>query len=161
MRKELIITKQLKAPKTLVFDAFSKAEHLKHWWGPANTNIEILKFDFTEKGIFHYKMEANSMAMYGRFIYGKIVRPELIEFVVSFSDESGGIARAPFSPVWPLEVFNSMTLEEEGDMTTLRIVGYPINATEEETAAYDSNHANMQAGFEGTFKQLEEYLEKM
>jgi uncharacterized protein YndB with AHSA1/START domain len=50
--------------------------------------------------------------MWGRFVYREIVAPERIVFINSFSDEEGNITRAPFSPTWPLEVLNTLTLSE-------------------------------------------------
>lgn len=32
--RTLILERIFKAPRELVFKAFSEAEHLKHWWGP-------------------------------------------------------------------------------------------------------------------------------
>ena len=86
-----------------------------------------------------------------------------IVFVNSFSDAEGGITRAPFPQLegkWPLEVLNTMTLTEQGGMTTLNLRGGPINATEEERKMFASMHESMRQGFGGTFDQLADYLAK-
>jgi uncharacterized protein YndB with AHSA1/START domain len=81
-------------------------------------------------------------------------------FVSSFSDEAGGITRAPFSPTWPIEVLNNLTLTEENGKTTLTLRGGPINPTHEERANFEGMFDSMQQGFGGTFDQLDEYLAK-
>jgi PhnB protein len=104
-------------------------------------------------------MEGNGHTMWGRFVYGNIKRPDLLEFVNSFSNEKGEIARADFDARWPLEIFNRMTLTEKDNKTTLSLVGYPLNSTEEEYEFFQSMKANVNGGFNKTFDQLDAYLE--
>jgi uncharacterized protein YndB with AHSA1/START domain len=99
--------------------------------------------------------------MYGRFIYREIVAPEKIVFVNSFSDEAGGITRAPFPQLgdkWPLEVLNIMTLTEDNGKTTLSQRGGPITSKADELAAFLGMFDSMRQGFGGTFDQLDTYL---
>ena len=96
--------------------------------------------------------------MWGRFIYQRISKPDFLEFVSSFSDENGGITRAPFSDEFPLEIFNRFEFSEQDDITTITLKGYPINASEKEMQMYVAATAGMQQGFAGTFNQLEDYL---
>jgi len=124
----------------------------------------VIKLDFRPGGIFHYAMAFQpGHDIYGRFIFRELVAPERILFVNSFSDAEGGITRAPFPQLegkWPLEVLNSMTLTEQGGMTTLKLRGSPINATHEERQMFESMHDSMRQGFGGTFDQLADYLAK-
>ena len=78
-----------------------------------------------------------------------------------FSDEAGGIIRAPFNPNWPLEMLTTTTLTERGNKTLLTIEWVPLNATEEEVKAFDSMRGSMTQGWTGTFQQLDEYLAKV
>ena len=160
-KETLTIVRELKAPKELVFKAFSESAALAEWWGPKEMPITVVKLDFRPNGIFHYKMAAGDNVMWGLFVYGQINKPDQIEFTTSFSDETGKICRAPFAPNWPLEVFNQLSLTEKNGITTLTLSGYPVNATEEEEKMFFSFTANMQQGFEGTFSQLDVYLEKI
>ncbi|HVD98864.1 MAG TPA: SRPBCC domain-containing protein [Cytophagaceae bacterium] len=160
-KQEFKIVREFKAPRDIVFDAFAEAEALAQWWGPTGMSLSIVKLNFKPQGYFHYKMEGNDAVMWGVFKYGEIRRPDLIEFINSFSDEKGNICRAPFSPVWPLEIYNKLTLTEHNGTTTLTLAGYPINSTEEEDKMYYSFMDNMQQGFKGTFDQLDAYLSKI
>ena len=160
-RNGLKIIRDFKAPKLLVFQAFSTAEAFAKWWGPVGMPITVLHFDFRNGGKLHYKMEGNGQTMWGIFNYRNIVKPDLLEFVNSFSDESGNICRPPFPMEFPLEIFNKLTLVENNGVTTLTLSGHPINATHEQEATYYSMMANMSQGFEGTLNQLEAYLKKI
>ena len=157
----LTIVRDFKAPKTLVFEAFSKAEAFAEWWGPVGMPVTVLHFDFKQNGKLHYKMEGKGQTMWGVFIYRNIVYPDLIEFVNSFSDESGNICKAPFPIDFPYEIFNHLTLEENNGITTVTLSGHPINATPEQEATYYSMIENMSQGFNGTLNQLEAYLTKI
>lgn len=160
-KKGLTIVRDFKAPKSLVFQAFSNAEAFAEWWGPVGMPVTVLKFDFKKGGKLHYKMVGNGQTMWGIFVYNDIVKPDSIAFVNSFSDESGNICKAPFPMEFPLEIFNQLTLEEKNGITTVTLAGHPINATPEQEATYYSMIENMSQGFAGTMNQLEAYLAKV
>ena len=154
----LKIVRQFKAPKTLVFDAFASPEAFGQWWGPSGSQLSVVSFDFKPGGRTHYKMEGNGHVMWGLFQYKNIQRADLLEFINSFADAEGNIITSPFPMDFPLEVFNRITLEEKGGITTLTIQGHPINATAAQIETYNSIKDNMEQGFGGTFDQLEAYL---
>ncbi|MFT3912213.1 MAG: SRPBCC domain-containing protein [Ferruginibacter sp.] len=122
-------------------------------------SIKVLAFDFKPNGKFHYKMEAGGKSMFGQFVYKKIVSPDLIEFINSFTDEKGNIIKAPFDIDFPLEVFNKLTfVEEKKGVTRITLEGHPLNATAAQETTYIDLNESMQQGFNGTFNQLEAYI---
>ncbi|BAU28384.1 uncharacterized protein YndB with AHSA1/START domain [Aneurinibacillus soli] len=156
---ELVITHTFNAPRELVFQAFTQAEHLKHWWGPKDWTLNVSKLDVRPGGIFHYSQQsADGHVMWGKFVYREISAPEKMVYTNSFSDEEGNTIRAPFSQTWPLEILNTLTFTEQDGKTTLTMHGMPLSATDEELQTFESMHDNMQKGFAGTFDQLAEYL---
>jgi uncharacterized glyoxalase superfamily protein PhnB/uncharacterized protein YndB with AHSA1/START domain len=158
-KEELVITRVFNAPKQLVFDAFTKEEHLQHWWGPAGMKLEVLALDVRPKGKFHYKMiSPNGHAMYGVFNYKEIQEPEKIVFTNSFADEKGNIIKAPFDGNFPLEIMNTWTFVENNSKTTLTLKGYPFLASDEETKSFFELQGSMNEGFGKTFDQLDAYL---
>ncbi|GMK39782.1 activator of HSP90 ATPase [Paenibacillus sp. CCS19] len=158
--KELIITRELQAPRELVFKVWSEAEHLKQWWGPKGFEIHVQEMDFRPGGYFHYSMNAaDGGQMWGKFLYKEIQAPERIVWHNCFSDETGNIVRAPFSNLIPLEIRNEVTFTDNNNGTTTMIIrGGPFNATEEERSFYEGMFESMEQGFGGTFDQLEQYL---
>ncbi len=158
MRLRPVMLSFCKAPKALVFDAFSTAEAFAEWWGPAGAPVTVADFDFKPGCKVHYKMEGNGQTMWGVLNYKHIVRPDLLEFISSFSDENGNICKSPFPIEFPLEILNQLTFEENNGITTLTLSGHPINATAEQEATYYSMIENMNQGFAGTLNQLEQYL---
>lgn len=155
----LVITRVFDAPRELVFKAWTEPERLAQWWGPKGFSLEISKLDLRPGGMFLGSQRSpEGFVMWGKFVYQEITPPEKLVFIQSFSDEEGNTIRAPFSPVWPLEIINELTLTEHEGKTTLTLRGGPINATEEELKAFEGMKPMVQQGFVGTFDQLDAYL---
>lgn len=157
--RELVITRVFAAPRTLVWQAFTESERLAHWWGPRGFTMEVRTLDLRPGGVFHYSMRSpTGDVMWGTFVYREIRAPERLVFVSGFADEAGSLARAPFSPTWPREILNTVTLTEADGKTTVTLRGGPINATEEERDTFWKAQQSVRQGFAGTFDQLDAYL---
>jgi uncharacterized protein YndB with AHSA1/START domain len=156
-----VISRELDAPRDLVWKAFTETERLKHWWGPKGFKVMSAKLDLRPGGLFHYGLQSpDGHAMWGKFIYREIVAPERLVSVVSFSDEQAGVTRHPMSETWPLETLSTITFAAHGGKTMLTVQWVPVNATEEERKTFDAAHASMQQGWTGTMDQLADYLAK-
>jgi uncharacterized protein YndB with AHSA1/START domain len=152
-------TRRLAAPRELVWAAWTEAERLAAWFGPAGTTVEHSTMDLRPGGIYHYGLRGPDGTVYwGRWIIQEIVPPERLVVVSSFSDAEGGVTRHPLGPDWPLETHSTMTLAEEDGTTLLRLEWTPWNATESELAAFADGADGMEQGWGGTFAQLEVYL---
>lgn len=159
--RPFVLTRGFSAPREIVWKAWTQAEHLKAWFGPKGFTMPFAKLDLRPGGIFHYRMESpDGPTMWGRFAYREIVPPERLIWVNSFSDETGGVTRPPFSDPWPREMLTKVTFAERGGKTVVTIQSVSINATEEERKTFDSNHASMNQGWSGTMEQLETFLAK-
>ncbi|RUT47405.1 SRPBCC domain-containing protein [Paenibacillus anaericanus] len=96
----LILEREFNAPRELVFQAFTKAEHLKQWWGPRGWTLPVCHVDFREGGVWHYCMKCEDknqgdfygMESWGKAAYREIVVPEKIVYVDYFSDAEGNVA---------------------------------------------------------------------
>ena len=155
------ITRQFKAPRERVWRAWSEADQLKHWWGPKGCRIEVGRLEFRPGGFFHYAMNfAGAPAMWGRFNYRDIVAQERIEWLNSFSNEHCGITRAPFSPLCPLEIRNTVSFSEKDGVTTVSLRAEPFGETPPERQFFDDLQASMEEGYGGTFEQLEAWIGK-
>lgn len=64
--------------------------------------------------------------IYGKFAYQEIVAPERLVFVDSFSDADGNTIRAPFSELFSLKIYNTLTLFDHEGRTTLTMRGVPF-----------------------------------
>ena len=156
---ELVITRVLDAPRETVWRAWSEPEHLAQWWGPKGSTVEITRWEFRPGGVSHYNIKMpNGGALWGKFVYREIAPPERLVYVSSFANESGDIVRAPFSPVFPLEIENTLMLAHKGDATMLTLRGGPVNATAQEREAFAAMRMGMQEGFGGMLDVLAAHL---
>jgi uncharacterized protein YndB with AHSA1/START domain len=156
-----VLSRTFAAPRELVFRAWTDVEHLRQWWGPKGMDVTHCTLDLRPGGVMHYDMRGpDGSTMWGRWIIREFVPPELLVFVLSFSDEEGGVTRAPFfDGVWPLETLSTVTFEERDGGTTVTLVTVPIHATDDERSTFRGAHASMRGGWGGSFDQLEAHLE--
>ena len=141
--REIAMTRVFDAPRTLVFDAHTKPEHVTRWMlGPDGWTMPVCEIDLRPGGAWHYvwrKEDGAEMEMRGT--YREVVRPERLVTTESWGGD------------WP-ETLNTMTLTEEDGRTTLHsTVRYPT--TESRDAAL---RTGMKEGASTSFDRLEEYL---
>ena len=134
---------------------------MKEWWGPKGVTITRSEMDLRPGGSYHYAMRTpDGNTMWGKFVYREITPPSRMVFVSSFSDEAGGVTRHPMARTWPLEMLSIFSFEEEGGKTRFTVRWSPLNASEEERAAFAAGHASMQQGWGGTLDKLAAFLAK-
>lgn len=156
-----VISRTFDAPRELVFRAWTEIGHLTRWFGPVGFTTAARENDLRPGGVFHYQMRAaNGQEMWGKWVYREIAPPERLVFVQSFSDESGGTARAPFSDTFPLEWLSTVTFAEHDGRTTLTMRAVPLSATETERKTFVGMHGSMQKGWGGTLEKLAGHLAK-
>jgi uncharacterized protein YndB with AHSA1/START domain len=79
--RELIITKLLNAPRTLVWEAFTNPEHIRHWWGPNGFTNTIFKMETVEGGTWEFIMHGPDGTDYkNKNIFKEVVKPERIVY---------------------------------------------------------------------------------
>jgi len=162
--QDFVVSRVVKAPRARVWRAYSEAGQLAKWWGPKGADIRVLTFDFRPGGMFHYAMEFQpGHPIYGRFVYGLIRAPERLEYVNGFSDENGGLTRAPFPQLrdsFPLEFHNVVTFAEKDGATIVTARSTPINATPAEISTFVGMFDSIRVSFAGIFDKLDALLGK-
>ena len=88
--REIVMTRVFDAPRRMVFDAFSKPELLKRWFGPWGWCLVVCDVDLRVGGSFRFVMrgpDGREMGMRG--VYREIVAPERSVHMESFDDYPG------------------------------------------------------------------------
>ena len=52
--REIVIERVFDAPRTLVFETWTKAEHVAHWWDPSGTPLAVCEIDLRPAGAFRF-----------------------------------------------------------------------------------------------------------
>ncbi|WP_068775000.1 SRPBCC domain-containing protein [Paenibacillus sp. FJAT-26967] len=157
--KTLTLERVFKAPRELVFQAFTQAGHLKHWWGPRGWSIPVCSVDFRVGGIWHYCMKCEDknqgdfygMESWGKAVYSEIQAPEKIVYTDYFSDADGNI-----SETMPATVCTLMFIEVEGGTKVISISEYA-----EAESLKQVLDMGMLQGITQTWDRLGEHLESI
>jgi uncharacterized protein YndB with AHSA1/START domain len=157
------ISRDLKAPRALVYEVQTDPKHLVNWLSPEGFKTTHAVMDFRVGGRYHYCQEGpDGPRMWGLQRFLEIAPNERIVLIQSFSDKDGGVTRHPMSREWPLEMLATTTFEEIGPgMTRITISWRPHNSDEAGIRAFDAGRASMTGGFGGVFKKLEAYLAQL
>ena len=74
---EIELSRTFNAPRRLDFEAHSKAEHVRQWWGSKDTTITVCDMDFRPGGAWRYVTRKANGKEYGfRGTFVEIVPPE-------------------------------------------------------------------------------------
>jgi uncharacterized protein YndB with AHSA1/START domain len=120
---ELVITRLLEAPRTLVFRIWIQPEHLARWWGPKGFTLLSCETDVRPGGTWVRSMRAPDGTKHiKRGVYREIVEPERLVFTYVNEDAAG--RPGP-------ETVVTVTFEEEGNRTklTLHQTGFESTAS--------------------------------
>jgi uncharacterized protein YndB with AHSA1/START domain len=140
--REIVLTRVFDAPRPLVFDAFTKPELLKRWFGPRGWSLAVCEVDLRVGGRWRFVLrgpDGATMGMGG--VYREIVPPERDVHTEAFDD-------------YPGESLVTGVFDEEGGKTTLTAtILYP--SREVRDAVIESG---MEHGAAESYDRLAEYL---
>ena len=52
--RRIVITRLFDAPRALVFEAWTRAEHVAHWWDPSGLPLAVCEIDLRPNGAFRW-----------------------------------------------------------------------------------------------------------
>lgn len=141
--REVVMARTFEAPRTLVWDAYTKPEHVQQWLlGPEGWTMPICEIDLRPGGEWHFlwrRPDGDELEMRG--VYREIVPPERLVNTESWGGE------------WP-ETENTVQLfEENGATTVTTTILYPSREARDAAIA-----TGMADGAERSYGLLDEYL---
>jgi uncharacterized protein YndB with AHSA1/START domain len=144
--REIALTREIDAPRDLVFEAYSKPEHLRHWWGRIGSTLPVCEMDFRPGGAWHFvERDATGNEFGFRGEYREIVRPERIVQTFEFEGMPGHIS------------LDTLVFADLGGRT--RLVGTSLfDSIEDRDGMLQSG---MEEGAGELFTRLEEYVQSM
>jgi len=107
--REVVMTRVFDAPRRLVFDALTKPELLRRWFGPRGWSLAVCEADLKVGGTWRWVLrgpDGRDMGMRG--VYQEITPTERLVSTESFDD-------------YPGESLNTLILSEENGKTTFTI----------------------------------------
>jgi uncharacterized protein YndB with AHSA1/START domain len=155
------ISRSFDAPRSALWNAWTKEEELKQWFGPKGCPVFSSKLELQPGGAYHYGLKTPiGMKIWGKWVFQEIVPEQKLAFTAGFSDPEGNITRNPWNPHWPLINLSTVYFEEKDGKTIFTLEGVAIDASEVECQSFEQGNDSMQQGWNGTLDQLEGFLRR-
>ena len=141
-KTSIVTTRVVDAPRALVFDAFTKPEHLKRWMGPSALTMVICESDLRVGGRYrfvHRASDGQEFGFHGEF--REIERPARI------------VRTFVFELMPDHESLETLTLEESDGKTTITTL--TVHKTVE---ARDGHLSKMEGGMTEGYAKLDDLL---
>jgi uncharacterized protein YndB with AHSA1/START domain len=134
--REIVLTRVFDAPRTLVFDAMTKPELLKRWYGCDGMSLVVCEVDLRVGGAWRHVLRgADGSEMGMRGVYREIARPERLVSTESFDD-------------FPSEALATLVFVEDAGRTTFtNTLLYPSQQIRDEVLKSGMEHGAAE-GFE-------------
>ena len=143
---EIVLTREFDAPRALVFEALSKPEHLRHWWGQAGSTLTHCEMDFRPGGKWRFVERDKDGQEWGfRGEVREIVPPERIVQTFEWEGLPGHIS------------VETMQLEDLGGRTRLTVTSV-FDSVEDRDGMLQSG---MEQGAGESYDRLEAYLKTL
>jgi uncharacterized protein YndB with AHSA1/START domain len=106
--RQIVVTRIFDAPRAVVFRAWTKAEHVAHWWDPSGAPLAVCEIDLRPNGAFRWVNRAPDGGEGHSFAgnYREIAPPGKLVFTVRMF---------PSSP----EQVGTLVFSEDGKKTKL------------------------------------------
>ena len=144
--REIVMTRDIHAPRELVFEAHSSCEHLSRWWGPRRYEVADCDIDFRPGGAWrmvHRGSEGQEFGFHGEF--KEIVPPERITWTFEFEGMPGHVS------------VQTVEFQEHDGVTTLTSTAV-FDSVEDRDGMLQSG---MEEGAAESMDRLEEYLQTL
>jgi uncharacterized protein YndB with AHSA1/START domain len=146
--REFVITRELAAPRELVFKAWTDPGHVARWWGPHKFTNPVCQWDARPGKAIHVVMRAPNGVehpMGGEF--REVVPPQRLVFTANVPDEKGNVL---------FEFLHDLTLVERDGKTLLKIKSRVTKTTVEANKFI----GGFEAGMTQSLARLAEHLAK-
>ncbi len=80
--RQIVVTRVFDAPRALVFEAWTRAEHVRQWWDPSGVPLAVCEIDLRPNGAFRWVNRAPDGGEGHSFsgTYREIAPPEQLVF---------------------------------------------------------------------------------
>jgi uncharacterized protein YndB with AHSA1/START domain len=90
MEKKVVVSRFFDAPRSRVFEAWTRAEHLPHWFGPAGFTVHSCEADARAGGVFRLCLRSpDGRDFWVRGEYREVAAPERLVIACAADDEKG------------------------------------------------------------------------
>jgi uncharacterized protein YndB with AHSA1/START domain len=142
---EIQMTRQFDAPRTLVWEMFSKPEHVRQWWGCKHLEMTVCEIDFRVGGEYRFegRMPDGNICPF-KGVHHEIVYPEKVVYTeifdVDVAREHPGLVTTTFT-------------EQDGKTTVTVLIRYDSKQTRDIVLS-----TGMESGAAAGYDKIDELL---
>ncbi len=157
---EFVMDREFAAPRALVWRVWTDPALLNRWYGPGVETV-IHQFNLEPEGVWLNEMKMRAGSNYQKMIFKEVSEPERLVWHHCSTNAEWNIAANPMMPDWPRVLLTTVTFEEVGDRTLVRLTQVPFDATEDEIACFAEMKDNMSGGWGSGYQIIDELLSEV
>ena len=153
---EYILDRIFDAPRELVWRAWTDPELLHRWYGPGAETI-IHKFDLKPGGMWLNEMKWGDNSNFQKVVFQEVTQPEkMVWHHYSSTDSDWNSTPNPMMADMPRLLLTTVTFEDKGEKTNVRLTQIPLEATDAEIACFAEAMSNMDKGWGAGYAIMDE-----
>jgi uncharacterized protein YndB with AHSA1/START domain len=158
---DIVVTRVFDAPRELVFEVWTVAEHLARWFGPRAAETVSCTIDPRPGGVIQFcHQSADGMRLWAKGAFQEVIAPERLVFTLAIVDAEGRPTKHPMVPDWPeyavIETRVSLEVVGHGTRVTVHSRVTPPEAASLDSVAFERRLARQ--GWAEVFDKLAEHL---
>ena len=155
-----VLEREFDAPAALVWRTWTEADLLARWYGPRVETV-VHQLDVKPGGLWLNEMKWDGNSNYQRVEYTEVSPPSKLVWLHSMADADWNVVANPMMPDWPLVLLTTVTFEEAGGKTKMRLTWVPHEASEAEVSCFANAIAGMDKGWGAGMELLAELLAEL
>jgi uncharacterized protein YndB with AHSA1/START domain len=155
-----VLERVFDAPRELVWKTWTDPQLLPRWYGP-NVQTIVHLLDLKPGGLWLIEMKWGDNSHYQRVEYTEVTPPERLVWLHSSSDAHWNIIPSPMMADWPRVLLTTVTFEENGGRTKMRLTWAPYEASDTEIACFAAAIDRMGKGWGAGMQLLAELLAEL
>ena len=155
---EYVLDRVFDAPREMVWRAWTDPELLHRWYGPGAETI-IHKFDLKPGGMWLNEMKWGDNSNFQKVVFQEVTQPEkMVWHHYSSTDSDWNSTPNPMMADWPRLLLTTVTFEDKGEKTNVRLTQIPLEGTDAEIACFAGAMAGMDKGWGSGYAIMDELL---
>lgn len=158
---EYVLERTFDAPRELVWRAWTDPDLLHRWYGPGAETI-IHKFDLEPGGSWLNEMKWGDNSHFQKVVFQEVKQLEkLVWHHHSSTDSDWNDIANPMMTDWPRLLLTTVTFEDMGGKTNVRLSQVPMEATDAEISCFAKAMAGMDKGWGSGYTIMDELLAEL
>lgn len=155
-----VLEREFDAPRQTVWRTWTEPELLARWYGP-NVETIVHRLDVRPGGLWLNEMQWGGNSNYERVEYTEVIPPERLVWLHSVADVEWNVIANPMMPDWPRVLLTTVTFEDVGGGTKMRLTWAPHEASDAEIACFAAAMEGIGKGWGAGMDLLAELLEEL